>query len=329
MNAFVLEEKLLSQIKGDKLSHAYMFLLPNGVGKSDFAEDFSKALLCEDKERLTFEECGECKSCLMLREYGHPDYILFDSAGDGIKIDDIRGIIKSAYIKPVHSKKKIFYIKDAHLMNTRAQNAFLKVLEEPPKDVMFILTVKNKNLLLETIKSRVALFEVSYDSQDDIVEDIVEEFEFSDVVADIIFKYSAGNREKAFSLAEKEDFLNIREKAIDYAFNANKDIYLSYSSRTSFLKPIIDARDKKSMELIFDVMQSVFRDMLVCSYGGYDRIINVDRVDRYKQEASEFSKWELQKLIQIVEDARYALSVNVNYNTAIETMFVKLKEGVI
>lgn len=131
-------------------SHAYIFLGPDGIGKSLFAKEFAYKWLCTSTNR----PCGECKACIQFKSSNNMEFSIIEPEEGSIKVEQIRNFIKNVYEKPVESNKKIYIINDADKMTDSAQNALLKVLEEPPLYVMIILVGSNEQAFLNTIKSR-------------------------------------------------------------------------------------------------------------------------------------------------------------------------------
>ena len=146
-----IREKLKNLIKNEKVSHAYLFYGKAGIGKSLVAIEFAKNMMCLNKNEGV--SCGICEACKTYENNG--DFHIIKPEKDIIKVDEIRKLINEAYLKPTKADKKVFIIDNADLMNESAQNALLKVLEEPPKYASIILISNNKEKLLGTIKSRV------------------------------------------------------------------------------------------------------------------------------------------------------------------------------
>ena len=145
---------LKSGIRNGKVYAGYIFAGPDGAGKFVSARNFAKALNCEKKKGD--EPCGECAHCKRIDSSSHPDVSFLEPKGASsfIGIDEVREMIRKANLKPYEAKYKIFVIRDAHSMRAEAQNAFLKTLEEAPRDTIFVLTARAKELLLPTIASR-------------------------------------------------------------------------------------------------------------------------------------------------------------------------------
>ena len=115
-----------------------------GCGKTSIARIFAAAINCDALE--TFQKnpqvqipCLECRSCIAMKAMNHPDFIELDAASN-TGVDNIRQIIDAASFVPVLGRKKVYLIDEAHMLSKAAFNAFLKILEEPPQSVVFMLS---------------------------------------------------------------------------------------------------------------------------------------------------------------------------------------------
>ncbi len=129
---------------------------PTGIGKLTLARLLAAALLCSAPPSAV--PCGRCSSCRKLEQEIHPDVTLIDSGDAEIKVDTARTIRSDASVLPNESKRRVFLIRHAQNMNAIAQNALLKVLEEPPSYAFFILMTENAGAILPTILSRCTQF---------------------------------------------------------------------------------------------------------------------------------------------------------------------------
>ena len=161
------------------MHHAWLLVGKQGIGKTAFALHFAQALLCE-KNSMTHEPCGQCASCHLFLQGNHPDfYTLSPEATEAessntrrlpqIKIDAIRAILEPLNQSSVRNGRRVVLINPAQNMNIQAANALLKILEEPPKSVIFILVVHNKDQVLPTIKSRCRLFVLSAPTHEEAI----------------------------------------------------------------------------------------------------------------------------------------------------------------
>lgn len=131
---------------------------PQGSGTLEFAQAIAAALLCTGSAP---HPCGVCTSCLKLAHGTHPDFICLNEDDAEIKVEHARSIRTEAAILPNDGNRKVFILHGAEHMNTSAQNALLKVLEEPPRYAFFLLTAKQPGLLLPTIRSRCTIYHLA------------------------------------------------------------------------------------------------------------------------------------------------------------------------
>lgn len=141
-------------LKRQKFSHAYLFYGEEGVGKKTIARQFAQAIFCKNDNK----PCMECDMCRKFLNKNHPDYFelgIDSSKGkQGFNVSDARKLIEDAYIKPNEGSYKIFLLNNVDNLLTSAANTLLKILEEPPKHVIFLLTSCSRNGVLETVSSR-------------------------------------------------------------------------------------------------------------------------------------------------------------------------------
>jgi DNA polymerase-3 subunit delta' len=138
-----------------RIANAYLLKGPRGSPKEALGLRFAMGILCDGEEPLkTGAPCGRCWSCRAVSNHAHPDLFEIEREGSSIKIKRSHEILKEALSTPYHSVRKVFIIKDAEDLTAEASNALLKVLEEPPSYVTFILTAANIRAIPETIISR-------------------------------------------------------------------------------------------------------------------------------------------------------------------------------
>jgi DNA polymerase-3 subunit gamma/tau len=146
---------LQNAIQTGRVGHAYLFSGPRGVGKTTTARILAKGLNCTKGPSI--EPCGECPSCLEIAAAQSMDVLEIDGASNN-GVDDIRELRDSARYAPSRDRYKIFIIDEVHMLSTPAFNALLKVLEEPPTHVVFIMATTERHKLPATILSRCQIF---------------------------------------------------------------------------------------------------------------------------------------------------------------------------
>ena len=148
---------LAGAIRHDRVGHAYLITGPSQVGKTTLARTFAQALNCTAVSEI--RPCGACRACQLIASDRHPDVrvLLPEVSGRGkksIKIDQIRQLQQALSLAPYEARTKVAIIKDFDAANVNAANAFLKTLEEPPNNVVLLLTASDADVLLATITSR-------------------------------------------------------------------------------------------------------------------------------------------------------------------------------
>lgn len=153
----IYPESLYKLSREKKLPHAIIIESTNIEKAYQEAVKSVSILMC-NSDMLT--PCGSCNSCIKIANECHPDikFLSLDKDSKSIKIDKIRYIRQDAYILPNEGSHKVYIIKSAEYLTSQAQNAFIKILEEPPEKVIFILLCESTNNLLDTVLSRCVIF---------------------------------------------------------------------------------------------------------------------------------------------------------------------------
>jgi DNA polymerase-3 subunit delta' len=139
-----------------RLAHAYLFVGPPGVGKSFFARELAKTLLCESRSADGFEACDRCPACKLVDAGTHPDLFAVGRPDEKqeFPIEVIRELCANLSMKPARGRRKIAIVEDADDFNDQSANCFLKTLEEPPPGSILILIATSAEMQLPTIRSR-------------------------------------------------------------------------------------------------------------------------------------------------------------------------------
>lgn len=146
-----ITETLKSQVKNDRLSHAYLFIGTRGTGKTTCARILARAVNCEHPENGN--PCGKCAACRGILEGSVMDVVELDAASNN-GVDNVRALREEAVFSPTTVKKRVYIIDEVHMLSLQAFNALLKILEEPPEHLMFILATTELQKVPATILSR-------------------------------------------------------------------------------------------------------------------------------------------------------------------------------
>ncbi|HSZ70494.1 MAG TPA: DNA polymerase III subunit gamma/tau [Solirubrobacteraceae bacterium] len=147
---------LRNAVEGGRVHHAYLFVGSRGTGKTSMAKILAACLNCE--RGPTIEPCGECESCRAIAAARSLDVIEMDAASNN-SVDDIRELRESVAFAPVSGRSKVYILDEAHMLSTAAWNAFLKTLEEPPPNTVFVLATTEAQKVPATVVDRCHRFD--------------------------------------------------------------------------------------------------------------------------------------------------------------------------
>jgi DNA polymerase-3 subunit gamma/tau len=148
---------LRNAVERGKVHHAYLFVGSRGTGKTSMAKILAACLNCE-RGGPTIEPCGECDSCVSIARANSLDVIEMDAASNN-SVDDIRELRESVAYAPVSGRRKVYILDEAHMLSTAAWNAFLKTLEEPPPNTVFVLATTEAGKVPATVVDRCHRFD--------------------------------------------------------------------------------------------------------------------------------------------------------------------------
>jgi DNA polymerase-3 subunit gamma/tau len=162
-------EVLRRAVLADRVPQQLLFSGGSGLGKTTIARIVASAVLCETPvdKRDRGDACGSCTSCVAAATGSHPDIIEFDAASHGGK-DEVREIASRAQVLPLRSRRKIYIVDEAHGLSNAGGQAFLKLLEEPPAHVVFMLCTTDPEKMLKTNRGRCVEFEMLPPSRSDL-----------------------------------------------------------------------------------------------------------------------------------------------------------------
>ncbi|MCL2068733.1 MAG: hypothetical protein FWH00_02425 [Oscillospiraceae bacterium] len=148
------------------MPHTTLIEGEKGSGRKAFAKQLASAILCEAQES---RPCGTCRHCVKMAKDIHPDFETVEGSGGtrSFHVDAVREMRRDAYVSPNEASARVFLLLDAQTMSVQAQNALLKIIEEPPPGVYFILVCENRGQMLPTIRSRAAAVTVESTGTDD------------------------------------------------------------------------------------------------------------------------------------------------------------------
>lgn len=244
-----IKQELKQKIQLNKISHSYLFIGTEGIGKKLFAIEFAKSILKFDTTN-------------------NPDFVQIDPDGNSIKIEQIRELQKKIIESPIKSNKKVYVINNADVMTREAQNCLLKTLEEPPQFVVLILIGSIENNFLTTIKSRCTIIKFQDIQKQEIKKYLFEKYGIDDITENMldIFQGSIGRAEvlkdkqelydsiySVIDQIKQEDIIEILKKAdIIYKSQEDKFEVLEYMNIICYNKSKEDIKYLNCIEIIED-----------------------------------------------------------------------------
>lgn len=324
-------EKIVENLKNitasGKAGHAYIFSGPEGVGKKLTAKAFASALLCSN---FTDESCGECKNCRLSFGNAHPDFKIIDYSIDkdgktksSIPVDAMREFKNEVYLKPFLSERKIYILDSCEKLTVEAQNALLKVFEEPPSYITVILICNNLSKLLSTIISRAVLVKFSYLSAENI-EIFLEKYYNDTESKKIHARICGGSIAGVIGNIENPDSLIFRNQILD-AFAE-----LCLSSNSAAINGLISLfyNNKEKKNEIIEILSLIIFDCALYKTGNKSAIVNTDKYDLITEISRNISIGAIHKAEEVISKlSRYLLS-NVNYKLAVTESVISLKEEI-
>ena len=216
------------------LQTTFLLVGASGSGKTTLARIMARSLNC--KEKVGVEPCNECSSCLSHLNDNHLAINEINGA-DKNGVDDVRGIIERCQVNTIDSKYRIFIIDECHQMSKPAQNAMLKLLEDPPQDTIFILCTTEEDKLLETIRSRARILRFQTVPRDLVTGYLLnvayhEGIALSEQEAQRIYEYNKGSiRQSLQTLGTVGDRVSVADLCPQIARESLQDLLLAFENR--------------------------------------------------------------------------------------------------
>lgn len=327
-----IKKALANSINMDRISHAYLFTGPRGTGKTSTARIFAKSLNCVNGP--TVSPCNECENCKNITNSIPIDVIEIDAASNR-SVNDADEIIQKVALQPVQSRYKIYIIDEVHMLTNQAFNALLKTLEEPPKNVIFILATTEVHKVLDTIKSRCQRFDFKRITTEDIVKHLryiadSEKINITDDALLYIAQNSAGGMRDSIALLDQLSVLNSTESAISVDDINSLLGRLSFASLTSLFNAITSSNQNESLTILNDIynqgnepsqilsnLLEYFRNALILKTvnGGISNLVVQLNEEQVKQLSGALSGIETHQLISLIDKcANYIKELKLTAN---------------
>ena len=333
-----ITETLKSQITSGRLSHAYLFVGTRGTGKTTCAKILSRAVNCMQPENGS--PCNKCASCVGIESGSILDVLELDAASNN-GVDNVRALREEAVFTPVNVKKRVYIIDEVHMLSTAAFNALLKILEEPPEHLLFILATTEIHKVPATILSRCQRFTFKRILPEKTAERLQyiagqEGIALTDDAAALLARLSDGSLRDAMSLLDQCAW----ENTVDYD-RVVSAIGLAGSSETAELLTAVADHNTaaalglldglylrgKVMASVLEELMNLVRDVLITALmmkggdglltGGFDQAVLQGFTKRFTAE-------KLLSILDILRETTQDLSKSTGGRLAAELCLMRL-----
>lgn len=305
-----LHKVLNSDLKNNMLNHAYLVSSKDNILLDEFCMLGIKEIFCTAEN----SPCNNCVNCSKITHGNMVDVEIFPRDEKSLMVDDIEEIVEASLVRPMESEYKIFWLKNFDECTTQGQNKILKTIEEPPLNVIFILSVTNIGGVLPTILSRSKKIfekELSFENLNKFLVDK------RIANAEIIAHMADGNLSTALKIAENKDALNIINLCMDVLCNlkSSKDI-LYFSSKILALK--------KDIPFFLDSMISILRDVAIFGRGGNIYFQNFAK--NYEMISRVYTLEMIEKISLKINEINVKMEFNCNMTAVVDKLLLDILE---
>jgi len=311
-----------------KTFHSYLIAGPPHIGKMTLALDLASALNCLGESK----PCGDCRSCIRIADKLHADVQIvgfdpekqsLEQGGVSIKIDHIRNLKRESSLKPFEGHHRVFILDGIEDMKGETSNSLLKILEEPPGNVVLILLTSNITKIFSTIVSRCQLLELRAVPKRDIINLLKSTYKCDDTISDQIARLSGGRTGWAIDASRHPEMLEELQTqffSIEAVVDGDMEHRFNYATylADSYSKNRITGRNELRVWLVW------WRDVLLTKEGSQELISNLSGVDRIRRIASGLSSSQIIKAIRDLQDVTRYLESNVSPRLALQNLMLTL-----
>ncbi len=309
-------------IENEKVVNSYLFLGNEGIGKKVVALEFAKALNCLDKETGRGEACDHCASCKKIDRALHPDVLLIEPTGQGIKKEQVIQMQRELVYKPYEGKRRVCILTAADRMAHDIPNTLLKTLEEPPLHTVIILLANNARFILPTILSRCQPIRFNPLPISLVSKWLMEGKGLNETEAHLLASLSDGSPGKALEIQEEICQIPREELLKDWLGSKS----LSFKKMGNWVESLPSQRE--NLLLILEVAKTLLRDLVIVkALKKETKLIHSDLWQVMEPLSANWSLPSLLKRMEILHHTSLAIRGNANTGLALEAMMLSWAEG--
>lgn len=307
---------LAQSIRSGRPSHAYLITGPSQVGKATLARAFAQALVCETGHG---EPCGECRTCQRVAQGRYPDVQLITAEKNAIQIDQVRALQTDAAVAPLEGRRKVFIIQEIERATLPAANALLKSLEEPPPQVVLLLTATRRDQVLPTILSRCQLIGLRPLPLEQVQTALRERWQVDEEHAALLARLSAGRLGWAVTAHTDPELWQARAKYLDDLLALTAEGHLG---RLAYAETL--SRAGADLDTALGLWATWWRDVLLIQHALGDEVLNLDRKAQLLQQAALFRAEQAENALQDLAQTARRIKANVNARLALDVLLLRL-----
>jgi DNA polymerase III subunit gamma/tau len=330
---------LSGAVREGRLAHAFLLCGPRGTGKTSTARILAKMVNCE--QGPTPEPCGVCDQCVAIREGQHLDVVEIDAASHG-GVDDARDLREKAPTAPVQGREKVYIIDEAQRLSREAFDALLKVFEEPPVGVRFVLATTEPHKMPATIVGRCQRFDFRRGSMDVVSEYLQriakeEGIALSEAAAHAMARQSEGSFRDALSLLDQASVLGagaVDEEIVTSLIGSGRtDVQVALGDAVAVgdAKGVFElvarlVQEGQDLRHVTNEVLAHFRDLLLVKTapGQHDLLDVTDQeAERLATQAAKFSAPELGRVIALLIDAQTDMRWTTSPRLSLELALIR------
>src|SRR4051812_27848763 len=331
---------LANAVEQGKVHHANLFVGSRGTGKTSMAKILAACLNCENGPTTT--PCGVCESCVSIANATSMDVIEMDAASNN-SVDDIRDLREKVAYAPVSGRHKVYILDEAHMLSPQAWNAFLKTLEEPPPNTIFVLATTEANKVLPTVVDRCHRFDFKRPTAEQVASVVrrvaeAEGIELGAEAVALVARHATGSFRDALGTLEQlvtysrnsielEDVLAVLGVAdADLLFGA-LDALAAADARAALLAADrLNESGRDASQFVRD-LEAHARDLLVVGTLGGDvpaeLSVSPERDARLAEQAARVPRAAVVRLLELLAAALEAIKAGADPRTQLELALVK------
>jgi DNA polymerase III subunit gamma/tau len=330
---------LRNAVEQGKVHHAYLFVGSRGTGKTSMAKMLAACMNCIHGP--TIEPCGQCESCVSIASATSLDVIEMDAASNN-SVDDIRELRESVQFAPVSGRSKVYILDEAHMLSSQAWNAFLKTLEEPPPDTIFVLATTEAQKVLPTVVDRCHRFDFARPTVEQIATVVTrvataEEIEIAPDAVALLARHATGSFRDALGTLEQlvtytgtsvatDDVLAVLGVADSELLFDALDAVAAGDARAAWLAAASLANTGRDVAQFLKDVEAHARDLLVVQTLGEvpaELRLTPDRDERLAEQARRIPGASVLRLLDLLAEALRTIKEGADARTRLETALVK------